>query len=192
MWEILNVLRRIGRGENKAAVARVTGHRRKTIRRYVTTAVELGWRPGLEEATEQLAVEVFRRLRPVYLRGRGQQDQPMNRTVRICLTCLLVASGTLLAGPVSAQTDVYDPLAVSDKRGLEELELILHDTDRQRAIPVLVYFPPQESPAPVVLFSHGLGGSRHGTRTWGSTGRRARAGTVLNERSATWRFRGCS
>lgn len=64
MWEILNVLRRIGRGETKAAVARVTGHRRKTIRRYVATALGLGWKPGLEAPTERLAIEVFERLRP--------------------------------------------------------------------------------------------------------------------------------
>jgi transposase len=65
MWEILNVLRRIGRGETQAAVGRVTGHHRKTIRRYVGTAVELGWQPGQEEPTEQLAVRVAERLRPV-------------------------------------------------------------------------------------------------------------------------------
>ncbi len=65
MWEILNVLRRIGRGETKAAVARVTGHRRKTIRRYVATALELGWERGLGEPTAQLALAVFERLRPV-------------------------------------------------------------------------------------------------------------------------------
>ena len=70
MWEILNVLRRIGRGETKAAVARVTGHRRKTIRRYVTAAVELGWQPGREEPTEQLAAQVAERLRPVPEPGR--------------------------------------------------------------------------------------------------------------------------
>ncbi|MCZ6822511.1 MAG: IS21 family transposase [Deltaproteobacteria bacterium] len=71
MWEILNVLRRIGRGETKAAVARVTGHRRKTIRRYVATALELGWKPGLEAPTEQLAIEVFERLRPGPGAGRS-------------------------------------------------------------------------------------------------------------------------
>ncbi len=65
MWEILNVLRRIGRGETQAAVGRVTGHDRKTIRRYVATAVELGWQPGCEEATEPLAVQVAERVRPV-------------------------------------------------------------------------------------------------------------------------------
>ena len=64
MWEILNILQRIGRGESKSAVARVTGYRRKTIRRYVATAVKLGWRPGDEDPSEELAAEVFSRLRP--------------------------------------------------------------------------------------------------------------------------------
>ena len=65
MWEILNVLRRIGRGEGKSVVARATGHRRKTVRRYVAAAVELGWKVGSEEPTEELAVGVFQKLRPV-------------------------------------------------------------------------------------------------------------------------------
>ena len=41
-WEILAVLERFGRGESQAAVARWTGHTRKTIRRYVRTAESLG------------------------------------------------------------------------------------------------------------------------------------------------------
>ena len=40
MWEVLNVLRRIGRGESAAAVARATGHTRRTVRRYVVVAEE--------------------------------------------------------------------------------------------------------------------------------------------------------
>ncbi len=32
-WEILNILQRIGRGESKSAVARVTGYSRKTVPR---------------------------------------------------------------------------------------------------------------------------------------------------------------
>jgi len=70
MWEILEVLRRIGRGEKRSVVARATGFRRKTVRRYVTVAVELGWKPGLEEPTEELAVGVFQKLRPVPEGGR--------------------------------------------------------------------------------------------------------------------------
>jgi len=76
MWEILNVLRRIGRGENKSVVARATGYRRKTVRRYVAAAVELGWKPGLEDPTEELAVRVFQKLRPVpHGDGLGEVEQ---------------------------------------------------------------------------------------------------------------------
>lgn len=64
MWEILNVLRRIGRGESKAAVAVATGHTRRTVRRYVQVAEELGWVPGEHEADEALALEVYRAVRP--------------------------------------------------------------------------------------------------------------------------------
>jgi transposase len=70
MWEILDVLRRIGRGEKRSVVARATGFRRKTVRRYVAVAVKLGWNPGLEEPTEELAVGVFQKLRPVPDGGR--------------------------------------------------------------------------------------------------------------------------
>ena len=73
----------------------------------------------------------------------------------------------LLAGPAPAQTDAYDPLTVSGRLSPERLDLTVNDTRRQRAIPVLVHFPPQKSPAPVVLFSHGLGGSREGNTCLG-------------------------
>lgn len=64
MWEILDVLRRIGRGESKSAVKRATRHGRATIRRYIETAEELGWVAGLHEPDEMLAADVFARLRP--------------------------------------------------------------------------------------------------------------------------------
>lgn len=75
MWEVRNVLRRVGRGESKSAVARATGHSRKTVARYVAAAVELGWRPGAEEPTEELAAEVSRRLRPAKERGPGEAEE---------------------------------------------------------------------------------------------------------------------
>jgi uncharacterized protein YerC len=34
MWEILNVLRRLHRGEPHASISRATSHSRSTIRRY--------------------------------------------------------------------------------------------------------------------------------------------------------------
>ena len=45
MWEILEVLRRVHRGEGQRAIQRVTGHGRATIRRWVACATELGWEP---------------------------------------------------------------------------------------------------------------------------------------------------
>lgn len=74
MWEILTVLQRIARGETVSAVARLTGHSRVTVRRYVDTARELGWEPG-EDPTEQLAAELSRRLRPAGLeRSPGETE----------------------------------------------------------------------------------------------------------------------
>ena len=63
-WEILDVLRRIGRGEPKAAVARATGHTRRTIRSYVAAARANGWEPGEHEPDEPLALMVYRAIRP--------------------------------------------------------------------------------------------------------------------------------
>ena len=71
MWEILEVLRRVGRGESKSAVARTTGRSRMTVRRYVRTAVELGWELGAEEPSEELAAQVYARHRPASERSPG-------------------------------------------------------------------------------------------------------------------------
>lgn len=74
MWEILNVLLRIGRGESQASVGRVTGYDRKTVRNYVRAARRLGWKPGEEEATEELASRVVQALRPARERGQGESE----------------------------------------------------------------------------------------------------------------------
>lgn len=74
MWEILAVLERVHRGESRAGVARVTGHSRKTVRRYLATAGELGWEPGRDPPTEALAAEVYRRHRPAKERGPGEVE----------------------------------------------------------------------------------------------------------------------
>jgi hypothetical protein len=68
MWEIWAVMERIGHGESQGAVARTTGHGRKTIRGYVRTARSLGWEVGSEPPSEELAAVVFERHRP---RGDG-------------------------------------------------------------------------------------------------------------------------
>jgi predicted dienelactone hydrolase len=46
-------------------------------------------------------------------------------------------------------------------------DLTVHDGTRNRDIPVRVYLPGDEKPVPIVLFSHGLGGSRVGSKFLG-------------------------
>lgn len=77
MWEILSVLERIGRGETQAAVARLTGHSRKTIRGYIRTARELGWEAGGAAPTETLAAAVFARHRPTRDRTLGEAEEQL-------------------------------------------------------------------------------------------------------------------
>jgi len=57
----------------------------------------------------------------------------------------------------------YDPLAIPEQYTPHIVDLTVHDAERNRDIPVLVYIPLAEQAAPVVMFSHGLGGSREGS-----------------------------
>ena len=61
----------------------------------------------------------------------------------------------------------YDSLTVDPRFQLESQDLTVHDAARNRDIPVRVYLPANEKPQPVVLFSHGLGGSRAGSKFLG-------------------------
>jgi predicted dienelactone hydrolase len=53
----------------------------------------------------------------------------------------------------------YDPLAVAEGDATS-LTLSFRDERRDRTIPVRVYLPAATTPAPVIVWSHGLGGSR--------------------------------
>jgi len=65
MWEVLQILRRLGRRESKSSIKRATGADRKTIRNYEAVALELGWSAESgTEPTEELAGAVFARVRP--------------------------------------------------------------------------------------------------------------------------------
>jgi predicted dienelactone hydrolase len=61
----------------------------------------------------------------------------------------------------------YDPLAVAADFKPVQLDLTVHDAKRDRDIPVRIYLPASRTPAPVVLFSHGLGGTRNGSQFLG-------------------------
>lgn len=105
------------------------------------------------------------------------------------LLVLSLLAALLLASPPRASA--YDPLAVPDGFKPVVVDLDVNDTRRNRTIPVRVYLPPgakatgvTESletasfhassapssgvPAPVLLFSHGLGGTREGSSYLGS------------------------
>ena len=83
----------------------------------------------------------------------------MKRTAHIYLVCFFTAIVILFAGPVSAQTDAYDPLTVSEQRNPEILDLTVNDTGRQRDISIRVYLSLAKLASPVILYSHGWGGS---------------------------------
>jgi predicted dienelactone hydrolase len=86
--------------------------------------------------------------------------------IRIKSVFWLILLGVLLRVTVdgAGRPDGYDPLHITDQAQLDTLELRVFDTGRERSIPVLVTLPADTTPAPVILFSHGLGGSRYGNR----------------------------
>jgi len=76
MWEVLDVLRRAHRGEAERAISRSTGRERRTVRRYVRAAIDLGWIRGGEEAPDDaLASRVVALLKPGPEEGHGATAQ---------------------------------------------------------------------------------------------------------------------
>ncbi len=71
---------------------------------------------------------------------------------RFALTALLIG--------YAFSSYAYDPLSLPTDAKVDVRDLAVHDTARHRDIPVRLYLPKSRRPAPVVLFSHGLGGSR--------------------------------
>lgn len=73
-----------------------------------------------------------------------------------------------LQGNTLAAEQIYDPLIVSFESKIEILDLTVIDKEREREIPIRVYLPVEKTPVPIVLFSHGLGGSREGNEYLGT------------------------
>jgi len=90
----------------------------------------------------------------------------------VCLIVLLTFVFSIGSGIAAGQA--YDPLAVSGQFKPATTDLTVTDTKRTREIPIRIYLPQEKSPAPVVFFSHGLGGSRDGSaflgRHWAARG----------------------
>lgn len=71
-------------------------------------------------------------------------------------------------------TPGYDPLAIAATPLPDSLLLTVYDQKRAREVPLRIYLPASTAPAPVVLWSHGLGGSRDNNaylgRHWAARG----------------------
>jgi len=57
-----------------------------------------------------------------------------------------------------AEDPAYQPLRIA-KDEIASIKLEVSDTKRNRTLPLRVYLPKEAKPVPVILFSHGLGGS---------------------------------
>lgn len=90
----------------------------------------------------------------------------MKRRQFLARTLGLASGAVGLAAAGAAGVSMASPAP-----GHRVLDLELFDAARQRAVPIRLYLPHQASPArpvPLVVFSHGLGGSRTGYRYLGS------------------------
>ncbi len=74
----------------------------------------------------------------------------------------ITATLTVLALAAGQPPSAYDPLRLPPGTASRPLDLTARDAARSREIPVRVFLPDAPSAAPVVLFSHGLGGSNQG------------------------------
>lgn len=87
-------------------------------------------------------------------------------SIGLAAALLWVATGSRAAG--------YDPLQVAAEPAVTSIDRTMHDANRQRDIPVRIYLPAAGMPVPVILFSHGLGGSRENNpylgRHWAARG----------------------
>jgi predicted dienelactone hydrolase len=90
------------------------------------------------------------------------------------ILCLQILAFLFLWAPAIAAAPSYDPLALSGSEPIQTVDLTIHDAARNRDIPIRMHLPPEKSSAPVLLFSHGLGGSREGNaflgRHWAARG----------------------
>ena len=105
----------------------------------------------------------------------------------LCITllgagaCAADATGAAAGAPAGTSTSVIERVAAVDDQdhagAYTVFEFEWADTVRQRAVPVRLYLPDSASdykPVPLVVFSHGIGGSRRGYsylgRYWASQG----------------------
>jgi predicted dienelactone hydrolase len=75
---------------------------------------------------------------------------------------VLVLCVLLFPFPSIADDFSYDPLVLIGKGKVKTINLKISDSQRDLKIPIRIYLPEKKDASPVVLFSHGLGGSKDG------------------------------
>lgn len=91
----------------------------------------------------------------------------------LLFSAYLLFAGTFSSSSASTQSDAYQNSPGPFEVGI--LRFDWTDKKRDRSVPVKIYFPKSgDAPFPVIIFSHGLGGSREGYeylgREWASHG----------------------
>jgi predicted dienelactone hydrolase len=108
---------------------------------------------------------------------------PMRKSVRLIaalglglfLTATIMMAATPAVQRVQPPAAPYPPAAAPGLYAVAEWTGEWRDASRDRTVPVRIYYPAQGAgPFPVIVFSHGLGGSRDGYRylgeRWASRG----------------------
>jgi predicted dienelactone hydrolase len=85
-----------------------------------------------------------------------------SRLALVATTCAVAAAG--VHGPLAAEAS---PLPLGRAAAQATCDAVWRDTVRRRDIPVRVRMPSGTGAVPLVLFSHGLGGSVAAGTTWG-------------------------
>ena len=75
---------------------------------------------------------------------------------------LVALLALICTAPIVAIEPAYNPLDISSDWKSTTVDLVVKDAKRKRDIPIRVYLPTAKEAAPVVIFSHGLGGSCQG------------------------------
>jgi len=81
--------------------------------------------------------------------------------------CLALSACVLISGNSFVQAEKYNPLEKKKSRLQEPIDVTIQDPTRKRNIPLRIFLPAKKQAAPVVIFSHGLGGSRTGSQYLG-------------------------
>lgn len=92
--------------------------------------------------------------------ARLSPGSPAQRIRAMHLPTFALVTVLTAASLASQQTASYDPLRVDDRAQPQGQLFDVHDAARDRTLPIRVYLAANTAPAPVILFSHGLGGSR--------------------------------